>query len=1635
MMIETQSIHPAKESQPSPWPVLLAFLATVLGLALIGYSAYQNQRDQARAHSEAQIRAIGEFRIEQISLWLRETRKASAFFSQGGQVADHFAAWAASGYQDVARVEKIRARLDSFQTGFGYHSVSLFDTAGIYRYGDHFDAVMAEHKPDALQAMRSRQTVLVDFHQHGMGHKEPMLGMITPLVQGTRPDAPVVGAMFVGVTAQTSLFRQLDRWPTPSDTGETVLVRKHGTQTEILYRSRNGGKPEARLQNPQPGQVGERLLRGEHGLLRGAVDYRGQTVLAFGGRVPGSDWILVAKQDQAEIDAPIARLALVSASGTGLLMLLSGLFFRHWWQTQRNRQSAQLLGKEIERRVLERRYDTLSHYAIDSILLLDDDSIILEINKRVELMYGYSEQELLGQSLFILLPLDRQAEFYQRRQDALAAGELSYQSEHVRRDGNRFPVDINMHVIELHGVRHFHLTVRDISERKLVETRLQMQALVMDQIQDTVTITDLDGVITYVNQALCRGSGLAREQLIGLNTEFFGSDPEADASQAEIGHATLTSGGWRGKIVNFDHSGNKRYIDLRTTLIRDDLGQPMSMVGIGTDISERIAGERAVQEREALYRGVIETSADGFWIVDMTGHVLEVNAAYCRRSGYSREELLGKRISDFEINEDPVAVTRHIEKMIREGGDLFESRHRAKDGSVWQVEVTASYSSLFGGRFFVFLRDIQRRNRADSLLRTRLQLSDLAFGSSLDELMQAALDMIELYTGSQIGFFHFVEPDQETLTLQAWSSNTLKSMCNAVGMGQHYPVSQAGVWADAVRTRASVIHNDYASLPDKKGMPEGHAQVVREMVVPILRSDKVVAVLGVGNKGVEYTGEDLETAQELASMVMEMVARKRAEEALYRANARLMQAQRITRLGDWELDLRTGKVNWSEQVYLILGLDPASEPPDLAAHRQLLHPEDYPQFEAEVNAALQFGTPYQNEVRAVRPDGEISYIWYTGQAVKDAEGKVERLFGTVQDITERKQSEAKLEQATHFDALTGLPNMRWLFKRMQQLIEAGTDSRMALLLMNIDRFAQLNESLGRSVGDLVLMTLAQRWSAALPDGCVLVRLAGDQFVILRTDFEDTESIIETAAGLIDATRQPIQLRPGEARDLTGLENLSGQVQPREGDTPNLTGLQNLSGLNQPHEGDKPDLTGLQNLSGPIQPRAAEKPVLLTVSIGIALYPNDAADANALLHAAEDAMRSAKADKGNQARFFDRKQAQASIDWFETEAALREALGRDEFFLLYQPQIDTATGRVSAVEALIRWRRDGKVVPPGNFIHVVEGTDLAEPVSRWVLQTACRQARQWMERQRPLRVAVNIFSAHVTSGRLLDDVSLALSSNRLPAHLLELEVVESSLLVNPELAAQTLRDLKRMGVGLALDDFGTGYSSLGYLKHYPFDELKIDQMFTRNVNRVPEDAAIVRSTIALAHNLGMRVLAEGVETESQLRFLARYGCDQMQGYLFSRPTEPAVVETAVMERSDLRPLNPQLQIRTNGVLVLEDELVEQMLMRDLLEDAGYRVYIAANLDSAITLMGTEAIDVIVSDYYLEKETGVDILERISRFYPEVPSIVVSGSSEQSVVVEAINRAAIRGFLAKPVQPELLLRLLRSIFDAAAAHERV
>jgi len=1694
------------ETHPMSRQPVLVFGLFALGLVAIGVILFHLQQEQIRANTQAQLKAIGELRVEQIQNWLNSARLNAQHFGRNSQLVREFESWLESGGKDQALAAAMVRRMRQIKASYGYTNFSLFDLQGTPLLTEKPDPLVAEHHDDVLRAIASGRPLLIDFHTHG-DSAEPMLGMVAPLVASGSDGRKVVGAMFFSLPARQTLFSIIQRWPTPSASGETVLVHHAAKRLRVLYASRQPALRILKLDMSavSPNLVSTRVSRGESGVLDNVVDYRQVPVLAYAASIPDTPWILVAKLDQREVDAPVDALAQAVTLIVALLLLAAGLAAWWWWRAQYDRQRALLFSKELERRVLERHYDFLSRYSNDAILLLDMAEGVIDSNARVREMYGYEAEELIGESANLLRPAELRDSFDTMRQQLLKTGQLIYETVHQHKDGRQFPVEASARLIDQEGLQRIHVSVRDISERKAVEAQLRLQSLVLDQIQDTVTITDLNGIISYVNETLCLDSGYTREQLIGQPISIFGNDSEADLSQEEIRLATLENRSWQGRLSNLRADGAKVEIELRTTLIRDADGQPICMVGIGSDISERLRIEAELRQREARYRAVIETSADGFWMIDLEGRLLEVNDAYCRLSGYRREELLGKHISDLDAQEDPEETARHMAQIIATGSGLFESQHRTKDGTVWQVEVNTAFSRETG-RVFAFLRDINRRNRSDALLRTRLQLTDLALADNLDDLLQAALNAAELFTRSQIGFFHYVDADQQNITLQAWSSNSVDHMCSVEAQqeakGRHYPLDQAGVWADCIRTRQPEIHNDYASLADKNGLPAGLAPLQRQLVIPLLHDDKVSAVFGVGNKFGDYTPDDLAVVEQIASMVMDVVARKHTEEALRESESYNKMLFSDSRIPMVVMDPETLRIIDCNQAALdvyglpdrlaLLNLTPIELSPvtqydnvdSLVLARRnvarVLH-EGALVFEwrhrrsngdiwdAQVNlmrfqhgartllqftleditqkkraderlkqAAMVFEsiadgiiiTDAQRNIQAVnraftdvtgyssteclgrnpsllksghqdddyyrvmwetlnnvgywhgeiwnrRRNGEEFPEWLAITAVKDDVGAVSGYIGVFTDLSEQHALKRQLEQATYFDPLTGLPNARRMLQEVELLLMAcrGNGEKFALLVLNVDRFAQLNESLGRQAGDRVLARLAQRWAAILPDSSMLARLDADQFAVLWRD--------------------DLSLEAGKAEAMTHFMTTANAL--------------------------------LESMSALIEVGESVAPVALTISLGIAIYPGDANDAPGLLHAAEDAMRSAKAERGNQIRFFDRQYAQTAIDWFDTEAALRLALERDELFLVYQPQVDANNGRVVAAESLIRWHHDGQVVPPARFIHVVEGTDLAEPISRWVLNTACRQARQWLNRRHPLRVAVNIFSDHVTSGHLLDDVRDALAKSGLPASLLEIEVVESSLLKNPETAAHTLREIKRLGVSLALDDFGTGYSSLGYLKHYPFDVLKIDQIFARNVTRDPEDAAIVRSTIGLAHNLGMRVLAEGIETEPQLRFMLRYGCDQIQGYLTSRPTSPEAVETMVMDRRDMRPAGQARSSPVLYALIIEDEPIEAEMMALLLQDAGYGAHVVADLEGALQVMGGQRIDLVISDYYLETTNGVDALAHLRRLFPEVPRIMVSGTDDSAAVRDSVNRGGVMAFLPKPVDSDYLLSIIHGLLD--------
>lgn len=396
-----------------------------------------------------------------------------------------------------------------------------------------------------------------------------------------------------------------------------------------------------------------------------------------------------------------------------------------------------------------------------------------------------------------------------------------------------------------------------------------------DNASDAILIVADDGRYADANPAACALLGYSHAELLQLSV--WDLTPASHRPQAEARWRQFDAAGQQSGEYSLQRKGGTM-VEVEYRAVADFI--PGLHLSILRDITRRKEAETALQSSEAQYRAVIESSQDGFWVVDWEGRLLETNGAYARLSGYSRDELRAMRVADLEANESPSEIAAHMEKVVREGSDLFRTWHRAKSGRLWYAEVNVVYQPIGGGQFIAFIRDIHRRQRPEELLKARLRLSDIAREGGLDDLLQASLDTVEDFTGSQIGFFHFVDPDQEHLTFQAWSTRTLGSFCETDGKGLHYPISRAGVWVECFHRRAPVIRNDCASLSGRNGLPRGHVPMVRELVVPLLNGDSVLAIIGVGNKPEDYTDDDVAAVQELASMTMDLVERKRVEQTL-----------------------------------------------------------------------------------------------------------------------------------------------------------------------------------------------------------------------------------------------------------------------------------------------------------------------------------------------------------------------------------------------------------------------------------------------------------------------------------------------------------------------------------------------------------------------------------------------------------------------------------------------------------------------------------------------------------------------------------------------------------------------------------
>ena len=497
----------------------------------------------------------------------------------------------------------------------------------------------------------------------------------------------------------------------------------------------------------------------------------------------------------------------------------------------------------------------------------------------------------------------------------------------------------------------------------------------------------------------------------------------------------------------------------------------------------------------------------------------------------------------------------------------------------------------------------------------------------------------------------------------------------------------------------------------------------------------------------------------------------------------------------------------------------------IGSHWRFLQGPDADESElARLSAAMEAGIPASALLRNYRRDGTLFWSNIEISPVRDASGVVTHYVGVQSDVTEIKRYQGELEYRANYDSLTGLANKNLMADRLTHAVAWANRAQrcLAVLYIDIDRLKLVNDSLGHAKGDALLASVGERLKGCVRESDTVARLGGDEFVVILKEVEDSAAAAAVAHKILRDLERPITVASHE--------------------------------------------------------------LCTSASIGICIYPQDGTDAEDLLKNADTAMYRAKQSGGHQLCFYTEDLNANALERLRLESDLRRGVASGELELHYQPRVQLGSGHATSVEALVRWRRGGReLVMPAQFIPLAEETGLIIAIGEWVLRTACVQIRKWSQAGHSAwRVAVNLSPRQFRQADLVETIRRILEETGADAAQLELEITESVAMHDPESSRRCLERLSSLGIALAIDDFGTGYSSLAYLKRFPIDHLKIDQSFVQGVPQDEDDMNIVRSIIALGKSLGLTVIAEGVETEEQRAFLCAAGCDEMQGYLHSRP---------------------------------------------------------------------------------------------------------------------------------------------------------
>ena len=728
----------------------------------------------------------------------------------------------------------------------------------------------------------------------------------------------------------------------------------------------------------------------------------------------------------------------------------------------------------------------------------------------------------------------------------------------------------------------------------------------------------------------------------------------------------------------------------------------------------------------------------------------------------------------------------------------------------------------------------------------------------LDVVLRRIVEAGVSLTGAEEGFLALLDEVGSQLYLRA-----VKNMDQKMAETTRLPV---------VDSMLGTVMNAGSPLRSSRSNPGSPIKIVTGLLVyslvyiPIMSRGNALGVLGVVNRTKErqfkeidetllssladYASVAIENANLFERAQVELEERKRLERAMRESEQRYALAVQGANDGLWDWDLQEDRVYYSTRWKSILGYLDHEIGTSPSEWLKRVYPEDLDQLKLDLSAHLRGLTShFENEHRIRHANGEFRWVLSRGLAVWDPHRNATRMAGSLTDITDRKTAEQKFMHDAVHDALTGLPNRTLFMDRLRQALERTKrreDYIFAVLFLDLDRFKDVNDSLGHLMGDQLLITIAQRLKAGLRSMDTVARLGGDEFVILLEDIQDVNNTTRIADWVLG--------------ELTSSFMLDG------------------------HE------------------------VFVSTSIGIVLSVTGYNQPEEVLRDADIAMYNAKAKGKSRYEIFDPAMRQTIVERLQLEGELRQALDRQELRLLFQPIVSLQNGRLVGFEALLRWQHPARgLLPPAEFLPLAEESGSIIAIDRWVLRTACRQMKGWQQRlvtEPPLSISVNLSGKHFTHPDLVEYVQEVLEDTGLDPCSLKIEITENTILENDQATFEILKELQSLGIDIQIDDFGIGYSSLSYLSNFPINALKIDRSFIGKIADDSNHLKIVQAIVMLTRRLKVGLIAEGVETESQLSRLRALGCDFGQGYLVSKPLDDQQMEALLDEGIESESLFPR-----------------------------------------------------------------------------------------------------------------------------------